>query len=87
MASPLAECYDSELLVHFAASLRTTELLGNGKKKKKTVPFYLVAFLILNFLIFFFFVFFLLPKFVSIRSELVSQLVGDTCIPHAFVCS
>ena len=58
VASPLAECYDSELLVHFAASLRTTELLGNGKKKKKKVPFYLVAFLILNFLIFFFLFFF-----------------------------
>ena len=31
VASPLAVCYDSELLVHFAASLRTIELLGNGK--------------------------------------------------------
>ena len=31
VASPLAECYDSELLVDFAASLRTIELLGNGK--------------------------------------------------------
>ena len=31
VASPLAECYDSELLVDLAASLRTIELLGNGK--------------------------------------------------------
>ena len=49
VASPLAECDDGELLVDFAASPRTIELLGNGKKKKKKVPFYLVAFLILNF--------------------------------------
>ena len=31
VASPLAECYDSELLVDFAASLRTIELLENGE--------------------------------------------------------
>ena len=31
MASSLAECYDGEFLVDFVASLRTIELLGNGK--------------------------------------------------------
>ena len=31
VASSLAECYDGEFLVDFAASLRTIELLGNGK--------------------------------------------------------